>query len=271
MYNLLNAINWGKLGIVIGLVAAISIVFGILIVVVYKLCFVKEDEKATTIMENLAGANCGGCGYAGCADFAKALLEGKAKLKDCGATSKENKAVIYKLLGQEVIEEEKTMAIVKCCGGNNALDKFNYVGNFDCVALSKMQNGQKVCSFACMGAGSCVKDCPFNAISVKDGIAKVNKLICESCGACVLKCPHQVIELIPQKARIYVACSSKCKARDVMNACSTGCIGCGVCAKNCPQGAITMKDNLPIIDYSKCTGCKICLEKCPRKTIKEIN
>ena len=121
-----------------------------------------------------------------------------------------------------------------------------------------------------MGEGTCVSFCPFYAISVENGVSKVDRALCEACGACVQKCPKELIELIPKSSMVYVACSSKCKGKDVMNTCKVGCIGCGICAKFCPENAITLTNNLPVIDYSKCSGCKTCVLKCPRKCIKEL-
>lgn len=271
MYNLILAsINWGKVGIVIGIVALLAVVFAVLILVVSKFCSVKEDETVSKIAENLAGANCGGCGYAGCDGFAKALAEGKAEIKDCGATSNENKAKIAEILGVPFAASEPVYAVVKCAGGGDAKDKYEYVGNNGCTAEVAYLGGKKACPSGCMGAGTCEKECPYGAIKVKEGVSLVDKALCEACGACVKKCPKHIIELIPKKAKVYVACSTKCRGKDVMNVCKVGCIGCGLCAKNCPEGAITMVDNLPVIDYSKCTGCKTCVLKCPRKTIKEI-
>ena len=126
---LLNAINFKTVLTVIGIVAVLAIVFALLIVLVSKLCFVKEDERAKAIQEHLSGANCGGCGYAGCADFAKAISEGKADLSGCSATAPENKAEIAKILGIEFGGAEETFAVVKCAGGNNCKDKYAYVGN----------------------------------------------------------------------------------------------------------------------------------------------
>ena len=269
-YNLLKNVNWGTVGIVLIITAVLAIVFALLIVTVSKLCAVKEDEKAKAISEKLAGANCGGCGFAGCADFAKALSEGKADITGCGPTSKENKAEIANILGVPFSDSGDVFAVVHCGGGENAKDKFGYVGAEGCVAQSKFMGGKKVCSFGCLGEGTCKSQCPYNAILIEKGVAKVDKALCEACGLCVKGCPKNIIELIPKSSKVYIACSSKCRGKDVMDACSFGCIGCGLCAKNCPENAITMVDNLPVIDYLKCTGCLTCVTKCPRKCIKEL-
>lgn len=271
MTNLfLNSINTTTLLWVILIVAVLSIVFAVLIVTVSKACAVKEDERAKAVSEHLAGANCGGCGYAGCADYAKALAEGKALLSDCNATSNQEKEIIAQILDIPFCATVAKMAVVKCAGGINAKNKYDYVGNQSCESQSIFMNGCKVCPEGCLGGGSCVSACPDNGVYLKDGVACIDKSLCEACGACVRKCPKQLIELIPKDAKVYVACSTKCKGKDVMNACSVGCIGCGLCAKNCPENAITMIDNLAVIDYEKCSGCKTCVLKCPRKTIKEI-
>lgn len=271
LYNLLsNSINWGKVGIVLAIVAVLALVFAILILVVSKFCAVEEDEKVSAIVENLAGANCGGCGYAGCEGFAKALAEGKAEITSCGPTSNENKAKIAEILGVPFAASEPVYAVVKCAGGNNAKDKYEYVGNEGCTAQAAYLGGKKVCAYGCMGAGTCETVCPYGAVKVKDGVSLVDKALCEACGLCVRHCPKRIIELIPKSAKVYVACSTLCKGKETMNACSVGCIGCGLCAKNCPENAITMVNNLPVIDYSKCSGCKTCVAKCPRHTIKEI-
>lgn len=271
MYSLLlQSINISTLFIVVGIVAGIAIIFAVLLILVSKLCFVQEDEKANAVLEHLAGANCGGCGYAGCADFAKALSEGKANINSCGATCNESKEQIAKILDIPFTASAKTFAVVKCAGGINASNKFEYVGNQNCTAEITYFNGRKVCPEGCLGGGTCVKACQDNGVMIKDGVAIVDKALCKSCGACIKSCPKNLIELIPFNSKIYVACSTSCRGKDVMGACKVGCIGCGLCAKNCPQNAITMKNNLPIIDYQKCSGCLTCVSKCPRKCIKEI-
>ncbi len=269
-YLLLRPIDVGSVFTVIGIIAGIAVVFALLIVLVSKLCFVKEDERVSAVAEKLSGANCGGCGYAGCSDFAKAVVEGKAEINGCSATSPENKAEIAKILGVEFAGACKTFAVVKCAGGNKCKDKFDYVGNNDCSILSSVMKGNKLCTDGCLGQGSCVSVCTHGGIKVIDGVAVINSALCESCGLCVKACPKNLVELIPATAKVYVACSTSCRGKDVMTACSVGCIGCGLCAKNCPQNAITMVNNLPVIDYLKCNGCKTCVTKCPRHSIKEI-
>ncbi len=271
MLNLLsNTLDAGSIFTVVGIVAALAVIFAALIVLVSKVCYVKEDEKAKEIAENLAGANCGGCGYAGCADFAKALSEGKAELCSCGATSNESKEKIAEILGIPFTATAQTFAVVKCAGGENCKDKYGYVGNKSCTQENTFLGGRKSCAQGCLGDGTCVGVCTGGGISVKDGVAIIDKALCESCGACIKVCPKQLIELIPITAKVYVACSTTCRGKDVMGACSVGCIGCGLCAKNCPENAITMVNNLPVIDYEKCSGCLTCVSKCPRKSIKEI-
>ena len=269
MNNMLAEINFNSVFIVVGIVAAIAVLFAALIVLVSRLTAVKTDEKTEKIKDLLSSANCGGCGYAGCADFAKALAEGKADVSSCGPTSKENKAKIAELLGTTV-QAQELAAKVHCSGGFAAAEKFAYIGNDGCAQKAIFAGGNKECAFGCLGDGTCVAACDFGAITVINGVAKIDAEKCGGCGKCVKACPKRIIELLPKTVKVLVACSSLCKSKDVMNACKNGCIGCGLCAKLCPEHAIEMLDNLPKIDYDKCTGCLTCVEKCPRKCIHEI-
>lgn len=271
MNFLANSIDWGRFGIVLALFFGIALVFAILILIITKVCKVEEDKKVAAILERLGGSNCGGCGCSGCAAFAQKLAEGKGNVADCHSTSKENTKEIAKILGVEVEESEPTMSVVKCCGGVNAKDRFDYIGYKGCSQMADaFQGGNKVCATACLGGGDCKEKCPHDAIKIVDGVSKIDKSRCTSCGACITACPKNIIERIPRKAKVYIGCSNKCKGKEVLGACSVGCIACGMCAKKCPEGAITMVNNLPVIDYSKCTGCKTCVGVCPRKTIQEI-
>ena len=127
--------------------------------------------------------------------------------------------------------------------------------------------GPKSCNYGCLGFGNCVKACPFDAIHVVDGVAVVDKDACKACGKCVAACPKHLIELLPVSAKNIVQCSSKDKGKDVMKACSVGCIACHLCEKNCPSDAVHVVDNVAYIDQEKCTKCGLCAEKCPKKII----
>ena len=262
--------TWKTVGIVAGILAALAIIIVALILVVGKVFKIDMDEKVTQIMENLAGANCGGCGCSGCAGFADKLAKGEGDLSACHVTSAEKKAEMTALLGIEIKDEERTVAVVKCNGGlANAPEAFAYAGDQTCAANATLLGGNKVCKFGCLGCGDCKNVCPESAIKISDKLSEVDPDRCISCGACITTCPKKIIERIPASAPVYCACSSKCKGKDVMNACKVGCIACGMCAKKCPHGAITMVDNLPVFDYSKCTGCKTCVNVCPRHIIMD--
>ena len=269
--NLLSSINWQSFGIVIIILAVLSLVFTILILIVNKMCTVEEDPRIEEVANNLAGANCGGCGFAGCSDFAKAVVEGRADPSLCSATTSENKKAISKILGVEIKDVGPLMAVVKCMGSlDNTSKKFDYVGGKTCAMQNMLSNGDKVCEYGCLGGGDCVHACTEGGVSVDNGLSYTDKNACVGCGACVRSCPKNLIILIPKSAKVYVACSSKQKGKDVIASCKNGCIGCGLCAKNCPENAIVMENNLPVIDYSKCVGCGVCADKCPRKCIVKL-
>ena len=264
-------IQWGSFAIVIAIMAVVALILGVCIMLISKLCFVKEDPRIKEVEAYLAGANCGACGYAGCADFAKALVQGNADLSACNATSPHGKAEISNILGVSVDGQEPTIAVVACVGGNLCRDKYDYQGYGDCVSQDMLSGGRKACEVGCMGSGSCVNACPYHAIEVEDGKAFVKPELCKSCGLCIKTCPKALIKRVPVSATVYVACSSQCRGKDVMNACKAGCIACGKCQRVCPSGAIILVNNVPVIDYSKCTHCGKCAQECPRKCIKYLH
>lgn len=230
---------------------------------------VERDPKIDEIASNLSGANCGGCGYAGCSQFAEALFKGEADISRCNPTPPENKKKIAAILGVSANTGEQTVAVVHCAGGNRAADKYDYQGYGDCKSVQLLAGGTKMCEFGCMGFCSCVSACPSHAVAIcKDtGASKTNAENCTSCGSCIKACPKGLISRIPKSAKVYVACSNKQKGKDVTAVCKVGCIACGKCARGCPQSAITIEDNLAVIDYKKCVGCMKCVSECPRKCI----
>lgn len=264
---ILAQIQWKQVGIVIGIFLAIAVVLVALILLISKFCKTNAEEKVERILEHLAGANCGGCGCSGCSGFAEKLARGEAVLSDCHVTGAEGKRHVAEILGIPYEDGIPTVSVCHCAGGVRAKNEFDYVGAVDCREQNKLRGGAKLCKYGCLGDGNCVRACPEETISLKEGCALVNPDKCTSCGACIKACPKGLFERIPADAKVYIACSSHERGKAVLDKCEVGCIACGKCAKVCPSSAITMVDNLPVIDYSKCIKCGACAEACPRNTI----
>lgn len=258
-------------GIIIAavVVGGTGLFIGIFLGVAGQKFAVEVDEREEAILGVLPGNNCGGCGYAGCSGVAAAIVKGEAAVSACPVGGAAVAGKIAEIMGVEASEEEHLVAFVKCAGNCDvAKQEYEYEGIHDCTFVNMMQDaGPKGCNYGCLGEGSCVKACPFNAIHIENGVAVVDKEDCKACGKCVAVCPKHLIELIPYKQKCMVQCSSKDLGKDVMKNCSVGCIGCGICAKNCHFEAITVEDHLAHIDVSRCKNCTLCAQKCPKKII----
>jgi electron transport complex protein RnfB len=234
---------------------------------------VKTDPRVEEVLKLLPRANCGACGYPSCSALAEAIVAGKADPASCnvGGESTANK-IVEKLGAGKCEVKERHVARVFCGGSNaNCEKKFGYNGIRDCDAVLLVGGGDKMCSYGCLNYGTCVKACKFDAIKIgKDGLPVVDPEKCVACGKCIVACPRKIIGYIPKSAKVVVNCSTKDKGASVRKICKVGCISCRLCEKACKAGAITMKDNLPVIDYSKCTGCLECVKVCPMKTIVEV-
>lgn len=246
-------------------------VFGLLLAVASKVFAVEKDERLEPMIEALPGANCGGCGYSGCAGYAQAILDGSAPLGLCAAGGTESADKIAEIMGIESVEMVRQVALVKCLG-SRAAAKGEYEGIQDCAAASRiLGNGTKLCSCGCLGFGNCVKACIYGAMTIEDGVAKVDHEKCTGCLACAAACPRGIIEAVPYDQNVVVACSSKEKGAAVRKFCDIGCIGCRLCERTCQHDAIHVVDNLAVIDYAKCVNCSECVAKCPRHLITDRN
>ncbi len=250
-------------------VGGVGLVIGLLLGVAGNKFAVETDERVTQVREYLAGSNCGGCGYAGCDACAEAMVAGKAAPNACAPAGVAGAKAIGEILGVAVEEGARKVAFVRCAGTcDKTVMKSEYYGIQDCQKASMMPGTTaKACSYGCMGLGSCVSACKFGAMRIVEGVAQVDPEKCTACGACTRACPKNLIVLVPADARHLVRCSSREKGKAVKAVCEAGCIGCGICQKNCEAGAVTVTNNLASIDPEKCTGCGKCAEKCPVKVI----
>lgn len=199
----------------------------------------------------LPGLDCGVCGHAECIDFAEAVARGTGKLTGCVPGGPATAHAIADILGSTVETGEPLVAAVNCQGGAAEVrERARYEGIGDCVAALLVGNGTKACIEGCLGFGSCVRACPFGALSISnDGIAVVDRHLCTSCGKCVPACPRRLISLIPHVHKIYLACSNHDKGDRVGATCSVGCTGCEACVTVTPSGGVIMENNLPRLDY----------------------
>ncbi|MDO5478696.1 MAG: RnfABCDGE type electron transport complex subunit B [Clostridia bacterium] len=249
------------------IVGGIGLFFGALLAVAGIIFKVKKDERIPLIEETLPGANCGGCGYAGCSAYAEAVAAGEAHCDLCSVGGEAVASYIAEIMGEKS-EFVKKFAFVGCEHG--AADRYVYEGVQDCVYAAQLSGGPKSCTYGCIGLGNCVKVCPTAALSMVDGNPHVERDKCTGCGACMRACPRGLIRIVPEKAKLAVSCNSHDKGAVMRNTCPNGCIGCGKCERVCTNGAIKVVDNLAQIDYDKCVACGKCLESCPKKIIKYI-
>ncbi len=246
-----------------------SLLFGAGLAYASQKFAVETDPREEEVREALPGANCGACGYPGCDGLAAAIVAGNAAVTSCPVGGSEVAKRIGMIMGMEAETTQRKIAKVLCAGDcNNAAEKYRYQGIEDCVAASMLAYGSKECSYGCLGLGTCVRACPFDAIHINEmGIAEVDRDKCTSCEKCVAACPKQLIEMIPESSEVQVMCKSEDKGKFVRKACKVGCIACRICEKACQYDAIKVENNIARIDYDKCVNCMVCAEKCPTKAI----
>lgn len=261
--------DWMKILTPAAIFAGLGLLFGLALAVASRAFAVKEDARVGKITEALPGANCGGCGFSGCAALADAIVKGEAPPNACTVCDAAAVETIGEIMGVPVVAKEPMRAQVMCSGkGGVARQKYQYVGANDCAAAERLSGGDKLCPNGCIGLGSCAAFCPYDAIVVEDHLARVDANKCRGCGVCVNHCPKHIIRMIPAKATHWVACLSVENGKRTREQCDAGCISCKLCEKACEHGAIKVDNFVASIRYDLCVGCGACADKCPRGIIR---
>ncbi len=252
------------------IVSGIGLVIGLILSFASAVMAVPTDEKVEALTEALPGANCGACGYSGCSGYAAALASGEAKNGLCAPGGEDCAKEIARILGQEVSSLEKKVAVVRCMGiTDNTEDKVNYQGVQSCKG-AMIVGSKGHCEFGCLGLGDCTAVCSYNAISLCNGVARIDTDLCRGCGLCVSACPKKIIDIVPLKEQVIVRCSNTQKGALAKKVCKAACIGCKKCEKVCENGAVTVANFKATVNAQKCSGCEACVEACPQGSITSL-
>lgn len=255
----------------ISLIAGIGALAGVILSFASVKFAVEENETAKQIEEVLPGANCGSCGFAGCGGYAAALADGKVESTTlCNPGGAEVAQKIAEILGVESGEFVRMTGVVMCRGNWDRTEQtMQYHGLRSCAAANQLFAGLGACPFGCIGLGDCAAVCDRDAITVENGLAKIDPQKCGACGKCASACPKQLISLLPaEKTFAAVKCKNTDKGALTRKECTVGCIGCGKCMKVCEAGAVKVENFNAKVDPDKCTSCGKCVEACPQKCIK---
>ena len=255
------------------ILAAIGAICGLALAIASKVFAVPVDEKAEKIRECLPGANCGACGFSGCDGYAAALSKGETTNTGlCNPGGAEASLAIAEITGLKAGDVKPMAAVVLCQGNNsNASVKLNYQGVQSCQMAAQLFGGPKDCIYGCVGMGDCVAACPYDAIKLCDGVARINPAQCRACKICINTCPKGIIKLMPlNETKAAVLCNNHDKGNLTMKECKAGCIGCMKCVKVCEFDAVKVENFCAVVDYEKCIGCGKCHEACPKGAIDLI-
>lgn len=253
--------------------AAMGGIFGLCLALAAKKFAVKIDPRVEQVKDVLAHAHCGACGYAGCEQYAEAVVKNPdVPANLCIPAGTSGAEAVARITGKVAVKMQPQLSRIMCKGSfSKSSRRFKYEGLKDCRAAVLAGGGDKSCIYGCLGYGTCANVCPFDAITMSaDGLPVVDEAKCTGCKKCEAACPKKVIEVLPSAKAVIVACHSKDKGVDTKKYCAVGCIGCGICQKVCPFDAVSISGNLSRIDVSKCKVCGLCASKCPTKCISDL-
>jgi electron transport complex protein RnfB len=246
--------------------------FAVVLLIASEKLKVKVDPKIEQIREALPNLDCGGCGFAGCSQYAKAVIANPGDLLGkCAPGGPQTSNKIASILNLQISESGPIKRPIVHCRAHTADKTFyaKYQGIQTCLAANALANVQ-ACNFGCLGFGDCIKACKFDALHIVDGLAVVDYEKCTGCGACSKACPRNLIEMIPfsQENMMAVACRSKEAGKVAKTMCKVGCIGCGICAKQ--SDIFSVEGNLAHLNYEKyetTEQTENAMNKCPTEVI----
>lgn len=245
--------------------------FAVVLLVASQKLKVEVDPKVEQIHKALPNLDCGACGFAGCGQYAKAILQNAELLGKCAPGGPQISAKIAEILNLQISESGPAKRPIVHCRATAGDKTFyaTYQGIPTCISANALVNVQ-ACKFGCLGFGDCVSACKFDAITIADGLAIVDYEKCTGCGACSKACPRNLIEMVPfgYENMMTVACSSKENGKTTRSMCKVGCIGCGICVKQ--TEIFTVEDNLARLDYGKYQPneqAETAMNKCPTGVI----
>lgn len=255
---------------------ALGAVFGFILAYANKKFAIEVNPLIHLVEDVLPKGQCGACGYAGCMAYAEAVVLDAAVAPNLCIPGKAEVAnLVADLTGKKAEATAPRIAFVSCAGSPElARSAYKYQGIADCDAAALLMGGPKICKNGCLGYGTCVKACVFDALVMgANHLPQVNAAKCTGCGACEKVCPKKVIKLIPPDAHVSVKCNTREKGAIAKKSCSVACISCTLCLRECPHTAIKMENNVPVINHKicieQCNEAK-CLVKCPTKAIIAI-
>ena len=259
----------------VAVLGCIGLLFGIGLALAAHRFAVKSNPRVEEVLEVLAGAQCGGCGYAGCEAYAEAVIhDPEVKPNLCFPGKSEVARLVASISGKEAAAVEDVIARVRCSRvEGHVAHRHTYLGIESCAAAVLAFGGQEACGWSCLGFGDCRDACLFNAIEIVNGFPEVDPDTCVGCGACVRACARGLFEIVPRAARVWIPCSTRDPGKKAKSVCEAGCISCNICVRQCPAKAIAFEDDRIRIDYAACAAfgaaCgEICIDKCPRKIIR---
>ncbi|PHR27146.1 MAG: electron transporter RnfB [Desulfotalea sp.] len=254
------------------LLVGIAFVAAVILGIAARVFYVKEDPRIETVTDLLPGANCGGCGQAGCSSAAEAMVKGNIPVNSCVVGGTETAEEIGTFLGYDVSGAEPELACASCDGGSRAERKYNYSGLQDCRAALQLFHGFIRCENGCLGLGSCKNACKFGAIQMNEatGLPSFNPDRCVGCGACVAACPKGIINLVGEKTKIlhwnqYTHCLSPCRQQCPAQINIPKYLAH---ARNGEYAAAlaTVKDNNPLASATGRVCPELCATQCRRQT-----